>query len=62
MVGGFSPSAGKKELQMAENFKANAEYLISHGYPRTAEIYYGLARTYYSESASEREDAENGGF
>ena len=60
--GVFSPSAGREEQRMAEEFKANAEYLTSRGYPRTAEIYYGLARGYFADSASERENAENGIF
>ena len=60
--GVFSPSAGREEQKMAEEFKANAEYLTSIGYPRTADIYYGLARRYFSDSVSEREDAENGIF
>lgn len=60
--GVFSPSAGKEERRIAENFKSNAEYLISLGYPKTAEIYYGLYRRYMEESEAGREDAENGRF
>lgn len=60
--GMFSPTAGKAELELAESFKANAEYLTFLGYPRTAKIYYELARDYYDESADERQEAENAMF
>lgn len=59
--GMHSPSAGKEELRIAEKFKENAEYL-SVKYPRTAEIYYGLYRSYKEDSDSERERAENGWY
>ena len=52
-------SAGKEELQIAEKFKDNADYL-SMKYPRTAEIYYGLYHNYKADAVSERERAENG--
>lgn len=60
--GVHSPTAGKEEKEMAQGFKDNAEYLALNGYPKTAEIYYDLARTYFSESTREREEAENGRF
>lgn len=55
----FSPSAGKEELKMAEEFKENAEYLEPN-YPKTAQIFYGLFESYKCESKQERMDAENG--
>ena len=59
--GVFSPSAGREELRMAENFKANAQYLEPH-YPKTAKIFYGLYETYKNESDRQRMDAENGWY
>lgn len=59
--GVFSPSAGKEEMRMAEEFKANADYLVSH-YPVTARIFYGLFDIYKRESERERKDAENGWY
>lgn len=59
--GMFSSSAGKEELKMAEEFKANAQYLEPH-YPMTAKIFYGLYETYKRESDRERVDAENGWY
>lgn len=55
----FSPSAGKEELRMAEEFKTNAEYLEPF-YPKTAKIFYKLFESYNRESKRERMDAENG--
>lgn len=60
--GVHSPTAGKAEKKIALVFTDNAEYLAASGYPKTAEIYYSLARTYNSESTREREEAENGRF
>lgn len=57
--GVFSPSAGKEELRMAEEFRANAEYLEPQ-YPKTAKIFYGLYESYKREAERERMDAENG--
>lgn len=57
----FTPSAGKEELKMANNFKETADYLAIK-YPKTAEIYYGLYQVYLSESSNARECAENGDF
>lgn len=57
----FSPSAGKKEFEMAEDFRATAEYL-EPDYPKTAKIFFGLYETYKRESERERKDAENGIF
>ena len=59
--GVFSPSAGKAELKMAEEFKENAQYLEPY-YPKTAKIFYGLYEIYKKESERERVDAENGWF
>lgn len=59
--GVFSPSAGKEELRIAEEFKTNAQYLEPH-YPMTAKIFYGLYETYKRESDRERMDAENGWY
>lgn len=58
--GVYTSSAGKEEMKMANHFKENAEHLASIGCPRTAEIYFSLARSYYAESVREREAAENG--
>lgn len=55
----YSPSAGKAESQISENFKANAKYLELK-YPMTAKIYYGLSDTFKRESERERRNAENG--
>ena len=57
--GVFSPSAGKEEMSMAEEFKNNAEYLESL-YPKTANIFYKLFESYNHESKRERMDAEIG--
>ena len=59
--GVFSPTAGKEELRMAEEFKANAQHLEPR-YPMTAKIFYGLYETYKRESDRERVDAENGWY
>lgn len=59
--GVYSPSAGRAELRMAEDFRANAEYLAP-GYPETARILYDLYDTYKRESERERMEAENGQF
>ena len=57
--GVFSPSAGREELKMAEQFEENARFLEPH-YPMTAKIFYVLRETYKRESDRERMDAENG--
>ncbi len=59
--GVFTPSAGKDELRMAEDFRENARYLEPY-YPITAKIFFGLFETYKRESDRERMDAENGLF
>lgn len=59
--GVYSPSAGKAEMQMAQEFKSNAEYLQPR-YPKTAKIFYRLYDRYKSESERERKDAENGWY
>lgn len=58
--GVFSPTAGKKELEIAGEFKKNSDYLYQNNYIRTASIYKRLADTYMYESSKEREVAENG--
>ena len=57
--GVFSPSAGKEELKMAAEYRSNAQYL-EPTYPKTAQIFYGLAKTYTREAEREREEAVNG--
>ena len=57
--GVYSPSAGREELRIAEEFKANAKYLEPH-YPKTAKIFYGLYETYKQLSETERKEAEYG--
>ena len=57
--GVFTPTAGKEEIRMAEEFRENAQYLEPH-YPITARIFYGLYEIYKRESDRERTDAENG--
>ena len=59
--GVYSPSAGRAEMRMAEDFKTNAEYLAP-GYPETARIFYDLYDTYKRESERERTEAENGRY
>lgn len=56
--GVYSPSAGEEELRIAEDFKENADYLVSH-YPKTADIFKGLYKDYKMLSEQERMDAEN---
>ena len=57
----FTPSAGKAEKKMANDFKATADYLCVK-YPKTAEIYFNLYRRYMSDSERERILAENGRY
>ncbi|MDU5460106.1 hypothetical protein [Anaerococcus vaginalis] len=52
-------SGGKEEIEIANNFKRNAQYLESL-YPKTAQIYYDLYERYKYESIQERLDAEIG--
>lgn len=59
--GVFSPSAGRSELKMAEEFKSTGQYL-EPDYPKTAQIFFGLYETYKRESDRERMDAENGWY
>ncbi len=56
--GMYSPSAGKEEMRIAEEFKVNAEYLNPR-YPETAKIFYNLYDRYKRESERERMEAEN---
>ncbi|MFR1760867.1 hypothetical protein [Frisingicoccus sp.] len=53
-----TPDAGRSEHQIAERFRANADYL-SIKYPKTANIYYSLSQQYEWHSRREREHAEN---
>ncbi|MCI8661647.1 MAG: hypothetical protein HFG54_15630 [Lachnospiraceae bacterium] len=57
--GGFTPNAGKSERRIAEKYRDNADFL-SMKYPKTAEIYYSLAKEYEIYSKNERVEAENG--
>lgn len=59
--GVFSPTAGKAEQEMADNFKKTAHYLEAK-YPTTSKIFYGLADTYRLEAEEARKDAEDGRF
>lgn len=56
--GVFAFSAGKEELEIAEGFKKNAEYLELI-YPKTAKIFYNLYKSYEKQSKIARIDAEN---
>ena len=55
--GVFCASEGRQEYAIAERYKQNADFL-SLQYPRTAEIYYNLYRTYKREAEQERREAE----
>ncbi len=55
----YSPSAGKEEKRMAEEFQEDYEYLKDN-YPGTAKIYKKLSSFYMSDSERERLAAENG--
>lgn len=59
--GVFSPSAGKAEKIIADDYKENAEFL-SVKYPKVAEIFFKMAREYVYDSDLERRRAENGYF
>ncbi len=55
--GVYYASEGREEHAIAERYKENADFL-SLQYPRTAEIYYNLYRTYKREAEQERREAE----
>lgn len=56
--GVFTPTAGKEEKRMAENYWKIAEYMKKEGYSKTASIYYQLHKQYIYEATSSREEAE----
>lgn len=56
--GVFSPTAGRAERELAEEYKKNANKLRLMT-PKTAAIYDCLSEMYFSEAEREREDAEN---
>ena len=53
----FTPSAGRSEKQIANRYKENADYLRTK-WPKTAEVFDRLYRTYMREAETERKDAE----
>lgn len=56
--GMFSPTAGRAERELAEEYKNNANRLRLMT-PKTAAIYDCLSEMYFSEAEREREEAEN---
>ena len=56
--GVFTPTAGKEERKMAENYQRIADHLKQEGYSQTASIYYELYKRYMYEASSGREEAE----
>lgn len=60
--GVFTPTAGKEESRMAENYQKIAKHLQKEGYSKTASIYYQLHGRYMYEASSAREEAEYGEF
>lgn len=56
--GVFTPTAGKEERRMAENYNKIAEHMKKEGYSKTASIYYQLHKQYIYEATSSREEAE----
>ena len=56
--GVFTPTAGRKEKEISQHFKENAD-AIKVLWPKTAEIYYGISDSYINMSRYEREQAEN---
>ena len=59
--GAYFASAGRNERTIAERHKATADHLRLQ-YPKTAEVFDGLYRTYKREAEIERREAENGQF
>lgn len=55
--GCHSFTAGKKEKQLADKYKTNAEGIEIYS-PKTARIYYNLSKKYQNDSIKERERAE----
>lgn len=60
--GVYTPTAGKEERRMAENYWQIAEYMKKEGYSKTASIFYQLHKRYIYEASSDREEAEYGEF
>lgn len=60
--GVYSPTAGKEERRIAENYQQIAEHLKKEGYSKTASIYHRLYKQYMNEAFSDREEAEYGEF
>lgn len=59
--GVYFASAGRNERTIAERQKETADHLRLQ-YPKTAEVFDGLYRTYKREAEIERREAENGQF
>jgi len=57
----FSPSAGRAEKDIAEDYKDNADFL-SIKYPKTADVFFKMSQRYIYDSDLERRRAENGYF
>ena len=57
----FSPSAGRAEKDIAEDYKDNADFL-SIKYPKTADVFFKMSQRYVYDSDLERRRAENGYF
>lgn len=57
----FTPTAGREERDMANDYLKTADYLCTL-YPKTAEIFYAMYRRYTHDSEWERKRAENGLF
>lgn len=57
--GAFIVTAGRQEYGIAQEFKQKADYLTTD-YPKTAQIFYSLYRSYMSDAKSERKRAEDG--
>lgn len=60
--GVYTPTAGKEERRMAENYRKIAEYMKKEGYSKTASIYYQLYKRYMYAASSDRKEAEYGEF
>ena len=57
----FSPSAGRAEKDIAEDYKDNADFL-SIKYPKIADVFFKMSQRYVYDSDLERRRAENGYF
>lgn len=56
--GVYTPNAGRKELELAEQYEKNAD-AIRDNYPHVAEIYDNLSRDYKVQADIERKSAED---